>query len=291
MNPNEETIYGGMPVENEENPQVENTQESKKEVPWKFIGLGAATGILMGAGALFASEAMASENTDAAEDTPLEPGDAQQAAADAKMQELNMPVAKVSADSSFEEAFADARAQVGPGGVFQWHGGIYNTYTKEEWDAINDADKNAFASRVRPEHPVHKIETIHITEKEPDIHIDKVEIHEHYTLNEVTEPKDDDVHVVGYVGTDNVTVNGENITVDNYIVDGHNAAIVNFEDEDKHDIAWVDKNDNLQIDNAESKDIVTGEILDQDWNPMPDTAHFTADAGEADTSAADVTSI
>ena len=41
-------------------------------------------------------------------------------------------VAQVSDDVSFNEAFADARAQVGPGGVFEWHGRVYGTYYKEE---------------------------------------------------------------------------------------------------------------------------------------------------------------
>ena len=40
-----------------------------------------------------------------------------------------LKVAEVSQDLSFGEAFATARASVGAGGVFHWHGGIYNTYT------------------------------------------------------------------------------------------------------------------------------------------------------------------
>jgi len=37
-------------------------------------------------------------------------------------------------DMSFSEAFAAAREEVGPGGVFMWHGNAYNTFYAEEVD-------------------------------------------------------------------------------------------------------------------------------------------------------------
>ena len=288
-----------MPVENEENPQVVNEKEGKKDVPWKFIGLGAATGILMGAGALYATDAMAAGTAESADEQPAETPNAEEAGnAEGTAKATSMPVAKNVPTDSFEHAFAEARAQVGPGGLFEWHGGIYNTYTKEEWDALNDHDKLTFASNVHPQYPVQRIETIHITEKEPDIHIDNLEIHEHnYVLNDPQEqpqePKDDDVHVVSYVSTDNVKVNETEFSVDNYVVDGHNAAVVNFHDDDKHDIVIVDKNDNLQIDNGEAMDAVTDELLDANLNPLhdPNMGNLMADSGADDTSATDVSHI
>lgn len=45
---------------------------------------------------------------------------------------------------TFAEAFQSARAQVGPGGVFEWHGGVYGTYTADEWNAMSAEDKAAF---------------------------------------------------------------------------------------------------------------------------------------------------
>ena len=53
MKPNDETIFNGMEAENEENPQVVN--ESKKKDAWKLVGLGGVTGILMGAGSIYAA--------------------------------------------------------------------------------------------------------------------------------------------------------------------------------------------------------------------------------------------
>ena len=285
MRPNDETIVAGATAKNEENPQV--TNENKKSIPWKTIGLGSATGILMGAGALYASNAMASGTPEMADNQANAEG-----TENGGVQELDAPVAKVKSSDSFEHAFAEAREQVGPGGVFQWHGGIYNTFTKEEWDMMSDEEKLAFSSKVHPEYTADKINAIHITEQEPDIYVDKLEIHEHYHVsNEVVEDNNDDVHVIGYAGTDEVVVNGQEISVENYMVDGHHAAVVNFHDENEHDIAWVDKNDNLNVDDGESKDIVTGEVLDRNWNPMNDSNNLMADADNLDASAADVANI
>ena len=42
---------------------------------------------------------------------------------------------------SFDEAFAAARAEVGPGGAFEWRGGIYGTFYAEEWANMSDEEK------------------------------------------------------------------------------------------------------------------------------------------------------
>ena len=50
----------------------------------------------------------------------------------------------VSDDMSFGDAFALARQEVGPGGVFVWHGKTYNTYYKEEWQSMDEGDRDHF---------------------------------------------------------------------------------------------------------------------------------------------------
>lgn len=52
----------------------------------------------------------------------------------------------VTDDMSFNEAFAAARAEVGSGGVFVWHGNVYNTYTAEEWNAMTEEQREAFGN-------------------------------------------------------------------------------------------------------------------------------------------------
>lgn len=51
----------------------------------------------------------------------------------------------VSDDMSFAEAFAEARQEVGPGGVFQWHGQLYGTYTADEWNSMSPDQQQEYA--------------------------------------------------------------------------------------------------------------------------------------------------
>ncbi len=50
----------------------------------------------------------------------------------------------VEEDMTFNEAFATARQELGPGGVFEWEGNIYNTYYKEEYDAMSDTQRTDY---------------------------------------------------------------------------------------------------------------------------------------------------
>ena len=57
-------------------------------------------------------------------------------------------VAQVDDNASFSQAFADARAQVGPGGVFEWHGRVYGTYYKDEWDNMTAEQKHEYQASI-----------------------------------------------------------------------------------------------------------------------------------------------
>ncbi len=52
----------------------------------------------------------------------------------------------VNDEMSFNEAFAAARADVGAGGVFEWRGGYYGTYYKDEWAEVDDDFKSEFSN-------------------------------------------------------------------------------------------------------------------------------------------------
>jgi hypothetical protein len=68
------------------------------------------------------------------------------------------PIAKGSNDSmAFEDAFRSARKEVGAGGVFRWHGKVYDTYIDEEWKAMTPEQKVQYQKSVgiqeEPYHP------------------------------------------------------------------------------------------------------------------------------------------
>jgi hypothetical protein len=62
--------------------------------------------------------------------------------------ENGIRVAHVDEDQNFAEAFTQARAQVGPGGVFTWHGNTYGTYYAEEWHQMDADDRQEFIKSV-----------------------------------------------------------------------------------------------------------------------------------------------
>jgi hypothetical protein len=61
-----------------------------------------------------------------------------------------VPVAsKITESMSFKEAFDSARAEVGGGGCFNWHGHIYNTYTESEWTALNPEQQQSYSASLK----------------------------------------------------------------------------------------------------------------------------------------------
>ena len=57
-------------------------------------------------------------------------------------------IGMVSSQSTFGDAFNEARNELGPGGIFEWNGNYYNTYLKEEWQAMSAEDKIAYSQKV-----------------------------------------------------------------------------------------------------------------------------------------------
>lgn len=143
----EETIYDNERMENQavnEAPEQlqEQAAEEVKEEPKKGgvagkVALGVGAGILIGGLTSFGTTAMIDELTEEAEEMIDEvvPEWAQEA----------MAVATgVTDEMSFGEAFATAREEVGPGGAFEWRGGVYGTYTADEWANMTAEEREAY---------------------------------------------------------------------------------------------------------------------------------------------------
>lgn len=62
----------------------------------------------------------------------------------------NISVAtKVTDDMTFSEAFETARMETGSGGVFEWHGYIYSTYTEDEWNSMTADQRTEYGSHLK----------------------------------------------------------------------------------------------------------------------------------------------
>ena len=155
----DETIYMG----NTQNEDL-NESEHKSVIAnvWKPITIGGFTGILLGAGALMASNASAAnqDQEDASQDDVISSTDKPAEDLMAQMAAPNdLDIANIEPGLSFEEAFISAREQVGPGGIFYWHGAIFSTYTADEWNEMTEDEQARFAMQVQPEVDANHVDT------------------------------------------------------------------------------------------------------------------------------------
>jgi hypothetical protein len=149
------------PVNNEQ--QAASTQSQTKE-----SGMGkaayAAGGFVAGVASTAAVNAMANEKPAEEEPKPVVEEEPQEEVKEEpiKIDPADSPseqdviiatdegirVAQVDDDKSFSEAFADARAQVGPGGVFEWRGKVYGTFYENEWDQMSAKERAEWQAKV-----------------------------------------------------------------------------------------------------------------------------------------------
>lgn len=249
---------------------------------WKPVTIGGITGILMGAGAMYGVQAMASGNEAVA------------------VEDDGLRVAKVSDDLSFGKAFDAARAEVGPGGVFRWRGHIYNTYTEAEWKAMSAEDRQLFANQVKPEVSAADVDTKQIAEAETpvkddvrvaddDVQVAQAAADEQEPAREAVQSRvevtswneiaqdDNDVRIVGYkeiaVGP------GRTINMQELDVNGQRVAVIDVDKDGVPDLAMTDLNHNQQMDDGEVIDLHTGEAIsfandDPSIQDVPDVDTF-----------------
>ena len=252
-----------------------NAKQIVKE-NWKPVTISGMTGILMGAGSLYASQVLATDE---------KPGVVE-------LNELPLKEASVEGCKSFRDAFEAARAEFGPGAVFRWHGNIYNTYTSEEWNALSTEEKNQFAQRVKPEVSPADIDTKQIAEAEAqtageaetatdeDVQVASVQEEDHVANAQVVaeEPAsaksddDDDVRVIGF-GDVNLA-DGRSVTVEELEINGQRVAVIDVDKDGVGDFAMSDLNHNNRADEGEVIDLHTGDVISfqNDQTAMDDSA-------------------
>lgn len=142
---NEKTQYDdshvNSTVEEQTNNEVENSDDNKKSKAstWRKVGTGLGMGILLGSTTSFVTNgAFANDGEDIQGETAQGTNTQDTYQEEHPWADTEIQVASnVNDNMSFSEAFAAARAEVGPGGAFEWHGNVYGTYTAEEWDNLS----------------------------------------------------------------------------------------------------------------------------------------------------------
>ena len=229
----------------------------KTKETWKPVTIGGLTGILMGAGAMYGVQAIASESN-----------------VDTLGAEKNLKVATVDDSMSFGEAFGTARAQVGAGGVFTWHGKIFNTYTAEEWKAMSNDDKQLFAEQVKPQIPASEVDTKQVAELTTDDDDVQVVSHQDHDVETTTKPEDAQLHTttwnelaqeendVRVVGFKDIEIgNGRSASMQELDINGQRVAVIDVDKDGDPDFAMTDLNHNNQMEEGEVIDLHTGEAI------------------------------
>lgn len=221
-------------------------QLPQKKGTWRTIAIGGATGLVFGAGTAVLTSMVLPDG----EQTPE--GEIKTDSPGVKPDPEIHNATSVSDDMSFADAFATARAEVGPGGTFQWHGQLYNTYTVEEWDQLNPNQQDEYNNHFaivddKPEQPV-----------EPADNGNEVILE---VIDNPVVPGDDDIVDIGgeddyeieILGVVNDAETGMNTGV--MTVDGQAVILVDVDGDEVFDLAATDANANGQIDDDEILDI------------------------------------
>ena len=174
-------------------------------------------------------------------------------------------VAQVDDNASFSQAFADARAQVGPGGVFEWHGRVYGTYYKDEWDNMTAEQKHEYQASIDYKDVIsdESMAQHHNDMAQHNVTHHESNVHQPSYHNQEDTAKPETVDDSQYVTSDDVDVqvlevgqtdlNGDGIPENAAVleVNGHEVLIVDIDQDGIADVALCDVDNDGQVEIAD----------------------------------------
>lgn len=287
----EETIYNSnygtrpmYPTDNFGATEGEGV-EPKTGTP-KLVKIGAAglAGLAIGAvGFMTTSAALsADESIDAIvvddEDEELGAVEDGEAVAEVNVDELADGAidfaASVNDDMNFSEAFTAARAEVGAGGAFVWHGNVYGTYTAQEWNSMSPADQQAFGShfnwnQIDGEHQQQESEAVAPAADSVSVGNQAEATGETGETGETGQTgqtgqtggttEEPEVEVVGIVQDNTMGIGYVEMRVD-----GHETYFIDQDGDGTIDVIVSDINDNGELDPGETQDVSAEGLTIQD---------------------------
>ena len=172
-------------------------------------------------------------------------------------------IAQVDDNASFSEAFADARAQVGPGGAFEWRGHVYNTYYAEEWNNMSAEERAEYQSKI--DYATIAGDTSNnVVEETPYVEQNSMASNTEMVDNDT---ESDSVKVLGVEAVEDEY--GNQMTIAAIEVEGEQALLVDVDNDGTMDALIVDENYDNQIDpNNEIFDIEDCNIETNDLMQM-----------------------
>ena len=207
--------------------------------------------------------------------------------ADASSEAGLPPVATgVSDDMSFSQAFAAARAEVGAGGAFEWHGQVYGTYYKNEWDGMSAQERHDFeVAAIRGSHAEASGHTssAHADHYAVDETADKYthdgqsEYTQHDTV-QVDTVDDDEVRILGLESVQGE--DGGQVNIAAFDINGEHAMLVDIDNDQVMDVLVHDDNGDGQISEDEIQNISEYNITVNDIQDRLQSQEGTVTAGQ-----------
>lgn len=231
---------------------------TKGAAKWKEVIIGGISGIALGsAGTLFASNMPSGEN---AENADSSESDSEVDSTDTTNNQSESPASAPMASSvndsmSFSQAFSAARSEVGPGGVFEWHGNLYGTYYASEWNNMDAAARDQYYNTVHWNSHSHSSENTHNVSSNDSTNTNH---HNETTTTTTNTPhKEEDDPDVEIIGVDHANLDGEHDSIIGAAsINGHNVYFVDIDgQDDEFEIMISDTNGNGQVDEGEAIDI------------------------------------
>lgn len=239
---------------------------------WRSAAVGTGAGVLMGAGATILTS-----GTTVDPDSPANSGlDGTESPEEPVWVDDQVPVATTVTDEmSFGDAFEAARTEVGAGGVFEWRGNIYNTYTADEWNAMSDEERAEFGSHFdwpgAPATTVVEESAGPVQHQNDDIEVVSVDRPTATPVNHQTDDgnlvdDDPEVQVLGVVQDESGAYVG------GMVVDGQEVLLVDVDGDMTFDAMVADANSDGQISDNEIVDITGEQIAVNDFANMADVS-------------------
>lgn len=244
---------------------------------WKRAAIGAGSGLLIGGVATFLM-GMKPTPDDNHDGDKKPDGNHKEELSNPEWVDDDIAVATtVNDDMSFGEAFAAARAEVGPGGCFEWHGNVYGTYTADEWNNMTAEERADWSDHFSWNHIDHSQSnvahhsttaqhtsnaTAQATANDDDIEVVSVNHNEnndiaqnqqnvHQTSNEVeVQSAEPEIEILGVVHDSETNANIGGMTID-----GQDVILIDVDNDLAFDYMAADANGNGQIDQNELVDI------------------------------------
>lgn len=281
------TNYDNEATQFEESSTVEQVSNDEKQAKktkddWKKAAIGAASGVLIGG---VASVLMGMTNAEQEPENETESNNHREELSNPEWVDDQVQVAtSVSDDMSFGEAFATARAEVGPGGCFEWHGQVYGTYTADEWNSMTAEQRAEYSDHFSWNHidhssshvaqhstehnssssPVHSdhdqtvtvndddIEVVSVNHNDNQSNLTQTDTHQSLNQTEVVDvsPVDSEIEILGVVHDNETGANIGGMTVD-----GQEVFLIDVDGNMEFDYMAADLNGNGQFDQEEILDI------------------------------------